>query len=104
MVTSHIHSQQGTSMGYLKDFQTHIANHDYPSFLKLWEEYCSGDEVEAEEVCDILRSVKVSDIAEPFGRHVERILPLWQKMPEDQMSREVLQLIIDIETSNHEHL
>jgi len=23
-------------MGYLKDFQTHIANHDYPSFLKLW--------------------------------------------------------------------
>jgi transcription elongation factor GreA-like protein/transcription elongation GreA/GreB family factor len=104
MVTSHIHSQQGTSMGYLKDFQTHIANHDYPSFLKLWEEYCAGDEVEAEEVCDILRSVKLSDIAEPFGRHVERILPLWQKMPENQMSYEVLKLIIDIETSNHEHL
>ncbi len=91
-------------MGYLKDFQTHIANHDYPSFLKLWEEYCSGDEVEAEEVCDILRAVKASDIAEPIGRHVERILPLWQKMPEDQMSHEVLKLIIDIETSNNEHL
>jgi transcription elongation factor GreA-like protein/transcription elongation GreA/GreB family factor len=104
MVTSHIHSQQGISMGYLKDFQTHIANHDYPSFLKLWEEYCAGDEVEAEEVCDILRSVKLSDIAEPVGRHVERILPLWQKMPENQMSYEVLKLIIDIETSNNEHL
>jgi transcription elongation factor GreA-like protein/transcription elongation GreA/GreB family factor len=104
MAAFHIQSQQGISMGYLKDFQTHTANHDYPSFLKLWEEYCSGDEVEAEEVCDILRSVKPSDIAEPFGRHVERILPLWQKMPENQMSHEVLKLIIDIETSNNEHL
>lgn len=91
-------------MGYLKDFQAHVANHDYPSFLKLWEEYCSGDEVEAEEVCEILRSIKGSDIAEPFGRHVERILPLWQKMPDSPMSHEVLKLIIDIETSNNEHL
>lgn len=90
-------------MGYLKDFQTHIANHDYPSFLKLWEEYCSGDELEAEEVCEILRSVKASDIAEPFGRHVERILPLWKKMPEDQLSHEVLKLIIDIQTTNNEN-
>lgn len=91
-------------MGYLKDFQTHIANHDYPSFLKLWEEYCSGDELEAEEVCEILRAVKPSDIAEPFGRHVDRILPLWQKMPEDNLSREVLKLIIDIQTINNEAL
>lgn len=91
-------------MGYLKDFQTHIANHDYPSFLKLWEEYCSGDELEAEEVCEILRAVKPSDIAEPFGRHVDRIIPLWQKMPEDELSREVLKLIIDIQTINNEAL
>lgn len=91
-------------MGYLKDFQTHITNHDYPSFLKLWEEYCSGDELEAEEVCEILRAVKPSDIAEPFGRHVDRIIPLWQKMPEDDLSREVLKLIIDVQTINNEAL
>ena len=91
-------------MGYLKDFQTHITNHDYPSFLKLWEEYCSGDELEAEEVCEILRAVKPSDIAEPFGRHVDRIIPLWQKMPEDELSREVLKLIIDVQTINNEAL
>jgi transcription elongation factor GreA-like protein/transcription elongation GreA/GreB family factor len=97
-------TQQGISMGYLKDFQTHIANHDYPAFLKLWEEYCSGDEVEAEEVCEILRSVKASDIAEPFGRHVERILPLWKNMPESPLSRETLKLIIDIQTTNNENL
>lgn len=100
----YIQIQQGTSMSYLKDFQTHIANHDYPSFLKLWEEYCSGDEVEAEELCDILRSVKSSDIAEPVGRHVDRILPLWQKLPEDALSHEAIKLIFDIETSNSEHL
>jgi transcription elongation factor GreA-like protein/transcription elongation GreA/GreB family factor len=104
MPAFHTHLQQGTSMSYLKDFQTHIANHDYPSFLKLWEEYCSGDEVEAEELCDILRSVKVSDIAEPFGRHVDRILPLWQKLPEDPLSHEAIKLIFDIQTSNNEHL
>jgi len=91
-------------MGYLKDFQTHIANHDYPSFLKLWEEYCSGDEVEAEELCDILRSVKPSDIAEPFGRHVDRILPLWQKLPEGPLSHEAIKLIYDVQTSNSESL
>jgi transcription elongation factor GreA-like protein/transcription elongation GreA/GreB family factor len=94
--------KKGTSMSYLKDFQIHIANHDYPSFLKLWEEYCSGDEVDAEELCDILRSVKSSDIVEPVGRHVERILPLWQNLPEDQMSHEILKLILDIQTSNNE--
>jgi transcription elongation factor GreA-like protein/transcription elongation GreA/GreB family factor len=104
MPAFYIQPQQGISMGYLKDFQTHIANHDYPSFLKLWEEYCSGDEVEAEEVCEILRSVKSSDISEPFGRHVERILPLWQKLPESALSHEVLKLIIDIQTTNNEHL
>src|SRR5271156_3872128 len=102
MAAFHIQSQQGISMGYLKDFQTHIANHDYPSFLKLWEEYCSGDELDAEEVIEILRAVKSSDIAEPVGRHVERILPLWQKMPESQLSYEVLKLIIDVQTSNNE--
>lgn len=91
-------------MSYLKDFQTHISNHDYPAFLKLWEEYCSGDEVEAEELCEILRAVKNSTIAEPFGRHVERILPLWQKLPESPLSHEAFKLIFDIETSNHENL
>ncbi len=89
-------------MGYVKDFLTHISNHDYPNFLKLWEEYCSGDEVDAEELCEILRSVKASDIAEPVGRHIDRILPLWQNLPDGPKSREALKLIIDIQTTNTE--
>lgn len=90
-------------MGYVKDFKTHIANHDYSAFLKLWEEYCSGDEIEVDEICEILRSVKASDIAEPFGRHVDRILPLWKKLPDCPGSHQVLKLILDIQTTNQEY-
>ena len=32
-------TNQGLQMSYLKDFQTHIANHNYSAFLKLWEDY-----------------------------------------------------------------
>lgn len=103
MLASHLQTNQGMQMSYLKDFQTHIANHDYPAFLKLWEEYCSGDEVEGEELREILKSVKGSDIAEPFGRHVERVLPLWKKLPTSDVSHEVLKLILDIQTTNNEN-
>jgi transcription elongation factor GreA-like protein/transcription elongation GreA/GreB family factor len=87
-------------MSYLKDFQNNIANHDYPAFLRLWEEYCSGDELDAEEVRDILRAVKKSDISDLFGRHIDRILPLWKNLPPSPITDEILRLIIDIQTTN----
>lgn len=87
-------------MGYLQDFQTRINNHDYPAFLKLWEEYCAADEVEGEEVCQILKAVKKADFAPAFGRHIERILPLWSIMPENPSKDAVLQLIVDLQTTN----
>ncbi|MBI3236715.1 MAG: GreA/GreB family elongation factor [Chlamydiales bacterium] len=88
-------------MSYLKSFQTHIANHDYPAFLTLWEEYCSGDEIEGEEAEAILKAVKKSDIGEPFGRHVEKIVPLWRKLPASDISDSILRLILDIQTTNN---
>lgn len=91
-------------MSYLKDFQTHVANHNYPAFLKLWEEYCGGDEVDPEELCAILRSVKGSNIAEFFGRHIERILPLWEKATDPEWSYKMLSLILDVQTTNSETL
>lgn len=91
-------------MSYLKEFQTQITNHDYPAFLRLWEEYCRGDELDAEELKQILRSVKASNLAEPFGRHVEEIVPLWQQLDESTAAHEIFQLIIDLQTSNHEQL
>lgn len=91
-------------MGYVRDFKTIIANHDYSAFLKLWEEYCSGDELDVEEVCEILRAVKSSELAEPFGRHVDRILHLWKTVTDPDAAHEILKLIIDIQTSNQQHL
>ncbi len=103
MTACHLLTNQGMQMSYLKDFQTHITNHDYPAFLKLWEEYCSGDEIEGEEVREILRAVKGSDIGEPFGRHVERVIPLWKKLPQSDVSHDVLKLILDIQTTNNDN-
>lgn len=88
-------------MSYLKDFLKHIANHDYSTFLKIWEEYCSGDEVEGAELIEILKAAKTSSFSDFFGKHVERILPLWEKMENPQESHEVFKLIIDLETTNN---
>ena len=92
------------SMGYLKDFQTQIANHDYPALLRLWEEYCASDEIDPEELYQILKSIKGSEIAEPFGRHVEKILPLWENLSSSDLSYQIIKLIFDLATTNSEAL
>jgi transcription elongation factor GreA-like protein len=87
-------------MSYLKEFLKHISNHDYPPFLGLWEEYCSGDEIDGPEVIQILTSSKNADFTDYFGKHVERILPLWENMPEGKEKHENFRLVIDIQTLN----
>src|ERR1700722_17015334 len=104
MPTCHTQVNQGFHMSYLKDFQTHISNHDYPGFLKLWEEYCSGDDLDPIELRDILRAVKSSDIVEPVGRHIEKIIPLWNNLEESPLSHEILKLILDVQTTNSDQL
>ncbi len=93
---------QGIEMSYLKEFQTQIANHNLTSILKLWEEYCSGDELDCDELIQILKALKYSDMAENFGRHVDRILPLWTALGDTPVAYEILSLIIDIQTENNE--
>ena len=87
-------------MSYLKDFQKCISNNDYPSFLKLWEEYCSSDEIDGAELLEILQSAKNSTLAEFFGKHVERILPLWETIQDPTLSHQVFTLLIDLQTTN----
>ena len=83
-------SNQGKElMSYLKDFLKNIANHDYPAFLKLWEEYCSGDELEGPELIEILKAIKSSSFHEFVGKHIERVLPLWEKMTNPEESHEI---------------
>lgn len=90
-------------MSYFKDFSKYIASHDYPSFLKIWEEYCSGDELDTEEVIKILKASKNASFSEFFGKHIERILPLWKTVKDPKQAHEIFKLIVDIQsTQNHE--
>jgi len=91
-------------MTYLKDFRERIQNNDYPGFLKIWEEYCYGDQPDGEEMVAILESVKNSEISKPFGLQVERLLPLWRELKDLKMAHNVLRLILDLQTTNSEQL
>jgi transcription elongation factor GreA-like protein/transcription elongation GreA/GreB family factor len=95
---------EGLCMSYLKDFETQIENRDYAGFLRLWEEYCASDEIDPEEIGSILKKTKASEFAEPFGRYVEKILPLWAALNDSPLKHTVFTLIIDLETTNHETL
>jgi len=87
-------------MHYLDQFKKHIKNQDYTAFFSLWEEYCLGDDVDGEELKCILKNVKNSQIALPFGRHVEKALDLWEQIPQSALKHEVIKLILDIQTTN----
>lgn len=91
-------------MAYLRDFRDRIQNNDYPGFLKIWEEYCYGDQPDGEEIIAVLESIKSSDLAKPFGVHVERILPLWRELKDHTHVLGVLRLVFDLQTTNSEEL
>ena len=63
-----------------------------------------ADELDGEEVCQILRVTKKADFAPAFGRHIERILLLWSNMPDTPIKHTVLQLIVDLQTTNSPQL
>lgn len=91
-------------MAYLKDFRERIQNNDYPGFLKIWEEYCYGDQPDGLEMIATLEAVKASELSKPFGLQVERILPLWRELKDLELAHGVLQLVLDLQTTNSEQL
>lgn len=91
-------------MGYLVDFEKAIANHDAPSILRLWEEYTSSDEVDGEDFRAILEAVKKSDLRDYIGRHIERCLPIWEMVKDQELSDDILRLIVDLQTMNSDIL
>ncbi|MBS0628708.1 MAG: GreA/GreB family elongation factor [Verrucomicrobia bacterium] len=91
-------------MGYLVDFEKAIANHDAPAILRLWEEYTSSDEVDGEDFRAILEAVKKSDLRDYIGRHIERSLPLWEKVKNEELADDILRLIVDLQTLNNDLL
>ena len=91
-------------MAYLKDFCDRIHNNDLPGFIKLWEEYCFGDQPDGEEMVAVLEEVKKSELARHFGIYIERILPLWGLLTDKEMAHAVLRLILDLQTTQSEEL
>ncbi len=91
-------------MGYLKEFQTQITNRDFAKFLKLWEEYCTCDEADTDEIKTLLSTLKSSDFAKSFGPYVGLLIPLWQTIQKDEESYQILSLILDLQTTNSPQL
>jgi transcription elongation factor GreA-like protein/transcription elongation GreA/GreB family factor len=87
-------------MGYLEEFQVQLNNRDFSKFIQLWEEYCTSEEVEAEEFLELLKNIKASELAKSFGQIVETSLPLWQTIKDPHESFEVLKLLIDLQITN----
>ncbi|WP_201456496.1 GreA/GreB family elongation factor [Chlamydia sp. 17-3921] len=87
-------------MDYLEKLQVFIEEEQPSNFFSLWEEYCFNDIVREEEVVQILQKVKNSSLAPLFGKIADSVLPLWEKIPEGEKKDRVLQLIIDLQTSN----
>lgn len=87
-------------MSYLLEFQKLTENEQLSPFLKVWEEYCMSDEVDGEELVKVLKLLKDSAFASPFGQLAETILPMWKKIEVESVKNEVLRLIVDIQTGN----
>lgn len=91
-------------MGYLEHFESALENHDANALLRLWEEYTSSESVSGEDLKEILIAVKNSPLSDYIGRHVERILPLWQALEKSELSDEILKLILDLEETDTDQL
>lgn len=91
-------------MGYIKEFQTQLNRRDFPKFLQIWEEYCTCDPVDVEELSRILEMIKNSELAKPFGQIVESALPMWETITNKEDSYKILSLLIDLEQTNSPRL
>lgn len=91
-------------MSYLEDFKKYVKKNHYPEVTKLWDEYCQGDVAEADELNEILELIKRSEMAIPFGRHVERILPLWEQIPASPLKHTIFRHITDLQSTDNQEL
>lgn len=87
-------------MSYLDEFEHLLEREKLTDFFRLWEEYSIAEEIDGQELKGILKLIQGSILAEPFGQFAETALPIWQKVKDEQTSGEVLQLILDLQTTN----
>lgn len=87
-------------MSYLEEFKVRINNREFSKFIQLWEEYCTNDVVDVEELIQLLRMIKSSDLAKAFGPTVEETIPLLDVIEDKESRYNVLKLLIDLQTTN----
>jgi transcription elongation factor GreA-like protein/transcription elongation GreA/GreB family factor len=91
-------------MAYLAEFHRYLENRDPQGFMNLWEEYCAGDEVDAQEVVSILKAINASDFAPSFGKHISTVLDLWKQVKDKEESYQVFKALIDLQNTNSPEL
>ncbi len=91
-------------MGYLEDFQIQINRRDFPKFLQLWEEYCTNDQVDVQELSQLLMMIKNSELAKRFGEIVETALPMWETISNKEDSYLIMKQLIDLQLTNSPRL
>ncbi|WP_276815779.1 GreA/GreB family elongation factor [Chlamydia gallinacea] len=91
-------------MDYLEKLQVFLDEGQSSSFFNLWEEYCFNDVVRGEELIAILERVKNSSLAPLFGKIADTVLSLWETLPEGEEKDRVLQLVLDLQTTNNKQL
>lgn len=87
-------------MGYLDQFKQHLQNQDFTSFSELWEEYCQGDEVSAEEFKALLILMLDAPFKKEFGHVVNKGTTLLEKLDDSSLKPVIFSLIIDLQTTN----
>lgn len=87
-------------MSYLEEFKSLLEVRNVPKLLSLWEEYCANDRVDEEEFIELLKMIKSSDQAAIFGQYMEAALSLWQLVKNEKNFKEVIRLVIDLQTAN----
>lgn len=91
-------------MGYLEEMNLQLENQSFAGFMQLWEEYRSSTEVPADELIEILETIKDSEFCENFGTYVEEAVALCEYLDKPEKRGDVLKLILDIQTTNSESL
>lgn len=92
--------KDGIHMSYLEEIKSQIQLRDFAKLLLLWEEYCANDVVDVEEFAALLRMLKGTDVAVPFGKYAERGLVLWRLIDAPEDIYTILKLIIDLQNIN----
>lgn len=68
--------------------------------MQIWEEYCTCDPVDVEELSQVLEMIKASEISKQFGQVIESALPVWKMIGDPEKSYSILKLLVDLQQNN----